>query len=122
MNKMESQEYTVGLDIGTTKIVAMMGRKMKYGKLILRCGARYKSLGVHRGVINNITETITSTQQAVATEAVSGMQMTVGIAGQHIRGLPFSYITRGDKGETVINQEDITKLCNQVFKLVMLPG
>jgi cell division protein FtsA len=126
MNKMESQEYAVGLDIGTTKIVAMIGRKNEYGKLEILGVGRSKSLGVHRGVVNNITQTITSIQQAVAqAEAVSGMQIkevTVGIAGQHIRSLQHSdYITRGDS-ETVINQEDITKLCNQVFKLVMLPG
>jgi cell division protein FtsA len=126
MNKMESQEYAVGLDIGTTKIVAMIGRKNEYGKLEILGVGRSKSLGVHRGVVNNITQTITSIQQAVAqAETVSGMQIkevTVGIAGQHIRSLQHSdYITRGDS-ETVINQEDITKLCNQVFKLVMLPG
>ncbi|BAO54322.1 cell division protein FtsA [Nonlabens marinus] len=123
---MEPQEYAVGLDIGTTKIVAMIGRKNEYGKLEILGVGRSKSLGVHRGVVNNITQTITSIQQAVAqAETVSGMQIkevTVGIAGQHIRSLQHSdYITRGDS-ETVINQEDITKLCNQVFKLVMLPG
>ncbi|WP_194851000.1 cell division protein FtsA [Nonlabens antarcticus] len=123
---MESQEYAVGLDIGTTKIVAMIGRKNEYGKLEILGVGRSKSLGVHRGVVNNITQTITSIQQAVAqAEAVSGIsikQVTVGIAGQHIRSLQHSdYITRSDS-EMVINQEDITKLCNQVFKLVMLPG
>ncbi|SCY23886.1 cell division protein FtsA [Nonlabens sp. Hel1_33_55] len=123
---MEPQEFAVGLDIGTTKIVAMIGRKNEYGKLEILGVGRSKSLGVHRGVVNNITQTITSIQQAVSqAEAVSGIQIkdvTVGIAGQHIRSLQHSdYITRGDS-ETVINQEDITKLCNQVFKLVMLPG
>jgi len=123
---MEPQEYAVGLDIGTTKIVAMIGRKNEYGKLEILGVGRSKSLGVHRGVVNNITQTITSIQQAVSqAEAVSGIQIkdvTVGIAGQHIRSLQHSdYITRGDS-EIVIDQEDITKLCNQVFKLVMLPG
>ncbi|WP_213521452.1 cell division protein FtsA [Nonlabens sp.] len=123
---MEQQEYAVGLDIGTTKIVAMIGRKNEYGKLEILGVGRSKSLGVHRGVVNNITQTITSIQQAVSqAEAVSGIkikEVTVGIAGQHIRSLQHSdYITRADS-EVVINQEDIATLCNQVFKLVMLPG
>jgi cell division protein FtsA len=123
---MEQQEYAVGLDIGTTKIVAMIGRKNEYGKLEILGVGRSKSLGVHRGVVNNITQTITSIQQAVSqAEAVSGIKIkdvTVGIAGQHIRSLQHSdYITRADS-EVVIDQDDIATLCNQVFKLVMLPG
>ena len=56
---------SVGLDIGTTKIVAMVGTKNEYNKVeILRVG-KSKSLGVHRGVVNNITQTIQSIQQAV---------------------------------------------------------
>jgi cell division protein FtsA len=123
---MEQQEYAVGLDIGTTKIVAMIGRKNEYGKLEILGVGRSKSLGVHRGVVNNITQTINSIQQAVSqAEAVSGIKIkdvTVGIAGQHIRSLQHSdYITRADS-EVVIDQDDIANLCNQVFKLVMLPG
>jgi cell division protein FtsA len=123
---MDTHEYAVGLDIGTTKIVAMIGRKNEYGKLEILGVGRSKSLGVHRGVVNNITQTITSIQQAVAqAETVSGIQIkevTVGIAGQHIRSLQHSdYVTRADS-EQVIGQEDIDKLCKQVFKLVMLPG
>ncbi len=123
---MDSQEYAVGLDIGTTKIVAMIGRKNEYGKLEILGVGRSKSLGVHRGVVNNITQTIQSIQQAVdEAEAVSGIkinEVTVGIAGQHIRSLQHSdYITRGNS-EEVIDQNDIDTLCNQVHKLVMLPG
>lgn len=123
---MDLQEYAVGLDIGTTKIVAMIGRKNEYGKLEILGVGRSKSLGVHRGVVNNITQTIQSIQQAVdQAEAVSGIkikEVTVGIAGQHIRSLQHSdYITRGNS-EEVIDQADIDLLCGQVHKLVMLPG
>lgn len=116
----------VGLDIGTTKIVAMIGRKNEYGKLEILGIGKSKSLGVHRGVVNNITQTIQSIQQAVQeAEAASGMkieEVTVGIAGQHIRSLQHSdYITRPNS-ETVIDEEDIERLINQVHKLVMLPG
>ena len=63
---MEAQNISVGLDIGTTKIVAMIGRKNEYDKLEILGIGKSKSLGVHRGVVNNITQTIQSIQQAVS--------------------------------------------------------
>ncbi|SHJ23885.1 cell division protein FtsA [Arenibacter nanhaiticus] len=123
---MEQGKYSVGLDIGTTKIVAIVGKENEYGKIEVLGIGRSKSLGVHRGVVNNITQTIKSIQTAVAeAEANSGLKIenvVVGIAGQHIRSLQHSdYITRSNS-EDVINEEDVEKLCNQVYKLVMLPG
>jgi cell division protein FtsA len=123
---MEQGNYSVGLDIGTTKIVAIIGKENEYGKIEILGIGRSKSLGVHRGVVNNITQTIKSIQQAVElAEANSGLKISsvvVGIAGQHIRSLQHSdYITRA-KSEEVINEDDVEKLCNQVYKLVMLPG
>ncbi len=123
---MEQKNYSVGLDIGTTKIVAIIGKENEYGKIEVVGIGRSRSLGVHRGVVNNITQTIQSIQQAVdQAEANSGIKIdsvTVGIAGQHIRSLQHSdYITRPNP-EEVIGEEDLEKLCNQVYKLVMLPG
>ncbi|PZD78019.1 cell division protein FtsA [Mesonia sp. K7] len=123
---MENNQIAVGLDIGTTKIVAMIGRNNEYGKMEILGVGKSKSLGVHRGVVNNITQTIQSIQQAVQeAEDNSGVKIedvVVGIAGQHIRSLQHSdYITRPNSDE-VISAKDIDKLCNQVHKLVMLPG
>ncbi|NNM23476.1 MAG: cell division protein FtsA [Flavobacteriaceae bacterium] len=123
---MENNNIAVGLDIGTTKIVAMIGRKNEYGKVEILGIGKSKSLGVHRGVVNNITQTIQSIQQAIQdAETSSGVKIqdvVVGIAGQHIRSLQHSdYITRNDS-EVVIDEDDIDRLCNQVHKLVMLPG
>jgi cell division protein FtsA len=123
---MEKQNFAVGLDIGTTKIVAMIGRKNDFGKLEILGIGKSQSLGVHRGVVNNITQTIQSIQQAVQdAELDSGVkisEVTVGIAGQHIRSLHHSdYITRSN-AEAVIDEVDLELLENQVHKLVMLPG
>lgn len=120
------QNIAVGLDIGTTKIVAMIGRKNDYGKVEILGIGKSKSLGVHRGVVNNITQTIQSIQLAIqeaeAAAATKIEGVTVGIAGQHIRSLQHSdYITRPNS-ETVIDDDDIDRLINQVHKLVMLPG
>lgn len=123
---MEEANYSVGLDIGTTKIVAIIGKENEYGKIEILGIGKSKSLGVHRGVVNNITQTIKSIQQAVEqAEVNSGLKIgsvVVGIAGQHIRSLQHSdYITRKDS-EEVINEDDLDKLVNQVYKLIMLPG
>ena len=123
---MEENKISIGLDIGTTKIVAMIGRRNEYGKVQILGVGRSKSLGVHRGVVNNITQTIQSIQQAVNEAELSAdckiESVTVGIAGQHIRSLQHSdYITRTNS-ELVIDEDDIDRLINQVHKLVMLPG
>jgi len=122
---MENQ-IAVGLDIGTTKIVAMIGRKNEFGKIEVLGTGKAISMGVHRGVVNNITQTIQSIQQAVEdAENESNIEISevvVGIAGQHIRSLHHSdYITR-ENADDVIDRDDIERLKNQVLKLVMLPG
>jgi len=123
---MNKDNIAVGLDIGTTKIVAMIGKKNEYGKLEILGVGKSKSLGVHRGVVNNITQTIQSIQQAVSeAENDSGYKINdvvVGIAGQHIRSIQHSdYISR-PKSEEVIGDLDIDILIGQVHKLAMLPG
>ena len=123
---MENNKIAVGLDIGTTKIVAMVGQENEYGKLEVLGVGKAKSLGVHRGVVNNITQTIQSIQQAVMeAETASGLkinQAVAGIAGQHIRSIQHNdHITRVNADE-IITEEDIDRLINQVHKLVMLPG
>lgn len=123
---MENDNIAVGLDIGTTKIVAMIGKKNEYGKIEILGVGKAKSLGVSRGVVNNITQTIQSIQQAVLeAENKSGYNIknvVVGIAGQHIRSIQHSdYIIR-QNSEEVINFNDIQLLKDQVNKLAMLPG
>ena len=123
---MEDKIISVGLDIGTTKIVALVGRKNEFNKVEVLGVGKSKSLGVHRGVVNNITQTIQSIQQAVEDAKINSghsvSDVSVGIAGQHIRSIQHSdYITR-ENPEAVIDEDDIQKLIQQVYKLVMLPG
>ncbi len=121
------KNISVGLDIGTTKIVAMVGSRNEFKKLEILGIGKSQSLGVHRGVVNNITQTIESIKYAIEEAKVeSGKQhikeVVVGIAGQHIRSLQHSdYITR-ENPDKVIDNNDIDDLINQVYKLVMLPG
>ena len=123
---MEKNELYIGLDIGTTKIVAMIGIVNEYEKLKIIGVGKSKSLGVHRGVVNNISQTIQSIQGAIheaennSNEKID--KVVVGIAGQHIRSLQHSdYITRDNSNEVIV-KSDIDKVINQVYKLVMMPG
>tara|TARA_Y100001933_G_scaffold205313_1_gene207871 strand:- start:1678 stop:2982 length:1305 start_codon:yes stop_codon:yes gene_type:complete len=123
---MEKNELYIGLDIGTTKIVAMIGVVNEYQKLKIIGVGKSKSLGVHRGVVNNISQTIQSIQHAIheaennSNEKID--KVVVGIAGQHIRSLQHSdYVTR-ENSDQVICESDIENVINQVYKLVMMPG
>ena len=123
---MKVNNLFVGLDIGTTKIVALIGSLNEYNKLKIIGIGKSKSLGVHRGVVNNITQTIQSIQAAVSEAELNSSEkiekVIVGIAGQHIRSLQHSdYITRTNSDQ-VIDEDDLEQLINQVYKLVMLPG
>ncbi|MEZ7925792.1 MAG: cell division protein FtsA, partial [Flavobacteriales bacterium] len=123
---MEQGEIAIGLDIGTTKIVTIVGRKNEFDKIEILGFGKAKSLGVQRGVVSNITQTIDSIKHAIAdAEADSGATIdncVVGIAGQHIRSLQHSdYILR-ENAQEVITQADVDLLVQNVHKLVMLPG
>lgn len=119
-------EYSVGLDIGTTKIVAIVGRKNERGMIELLGVGRSKSLGVHRGIVSNIAQTIKSIKAAVEeaekSAKVSIKKVTVGIAGKHIRSLQHSDYIMRENPEAYITEDDIEQLKAQANKLVMLPG
>ena len=123
---MSNSDIVVGLDIGTTKIVCMVGRRNEYGKIEILGMGKSESVGVTRGVVSNIDKTVDSIRTAVTeAEAQSGVDIrvvNVGIAGQHIKSLQH----RGEKirhtYEEEISQVDIDSLIDDMYKLVTLPG
>ncbi len=121
-----ADDIVVGLDIGTTKIVAMVGRRNEHNKLEILGMGKAESLGVSRGVVANIEKTVQSIKTAVTeAEEKSGVDVrivNVGIAGQHIKSLQHRGIRVRNTLEDEISQEDIDLLINDMFKLVTLPG
>ena len=96
MNSNESP-IIVGLDIGTTKIAAIAGRKNEYGKLEILGFGRANSSGVQHGQVLNIEQTIKAIQAALkncydSNPDLEVSEVYVGIAGHHIKSLQ----TRGD--------------------------
>jgi cell division protein FtsA len=123
---MKTSEIIVGLDIGTTKIAVIVGRKNEFGKIEILGYGRTPSIGVKRGVVSNIENTVQSIREAVEfASKSSGVDIrfvNVGIAGQHIKSLQHrGSIIRKDN-ETEISQEDIDNLCNGMYNLNMNPG
>ncbi len=123
---MKTSEIIVGLDIGTTKIAVIVGRRNEYGKIEILGYGKTPSIGVKRGVVSNIENTVQSIRDAVSEAALkSGVDIkfvNVGIAGQHIKSLQHrGNIIRKDC-ETEISQEDIDNLCSGMFNLNMNPG
>jgi len=123
---MQNDKIIVGLDIGTTKICAVVGRKNEYGKLEVLGMGKAVSDGVIRGIVTNIDKTVSAIEKAVAeAEAQSGIDIrvvNVGIAGQHIRSsIHHGSITR-QSNEEEITVEDINRLTNDMYKIVIPPG
>lgn len=116
----------VGLDIGTTKIACIVGRRDEHGKIEILGMGKSDSVGVNRGVVTNITLTVDSIKKAVQeAENKSGVDIrlvNVGIAGQHIKSLQHRGIRTRDSVEQEISQDDVDALIEDMYKLVMLPG
>ena len=119
-------EIIVGLDIGTTKITVLVGKKDKYGKLDILGIGKAISNGVMRGVVANIDKTVSSIKIAVAqAELESGIKIDevyVGIAGQHIKSLQHRGEMVRDEIIEEISKDDLDKLNDNMFKLVTIPG
>ncbi|MFH1004963.1 MAG: cell division protein FtsA [Bacteroidota bacterium] len=123
---MLNSEIIVGIDIGTTKIAVLVGKKNEFGKIEILGVGKAPSLGVRRGVVSNIEQTVQAIRTAVEeAEKKSGVDITsvhVGIAGQHIKSLKHRGSRIRNNIEHPINQEDIDILIDDMYKLVMLPG
>jgi cell division protein FtsA len=121
------QPIIVGLDIGTTKIAVIAGRKNEYGKLEILGFGKSNSNGVKHGQVLNIDETIKAIKQALEACYASNPNLEVnevyvGIAGHHIKSLQ----TRGDivrhDTENEISQKEIDQLIADQYKTYIPAG
>jgi cell division protein FtsA len=123
---MKTSEIIVGLDIGTTKIAVIVGRKNEFGKIEILGHGKVPSIGVKRGVVSNIENTVQSIKDAIREASQkSGVDIrfvNVGIAGQHIKSLQHHGSTIRKDSETEISSEEIESLINSMYNLNMNPG
>ena len=121
------QPIIVGLDIGTTKIAAIAGRKNEFGKLEILGFGLANSNGVQHGMVLNIDQTIKAIETALKNcyESNPGLEINevyVGIAGHHIKSLQ----TRGDivrhSTDDEIKQLEIDQLIADQYKTYIPAG
>lgn len=116
----------VAVDIGTTKVCAMAGRRDLFGKLEILAVSKVESDGVLRGVVSNIEKTVRAITDAIRSIELK-LKMTVrvvhvGIAGQHIKSVQHKGSRLRDNADVEISEEDIRQLIRDMYKLVLPPG
>jgi cell division protein FtsA len=123
---MVKEKIIVGLDIGTTKVCVLVGKKNEHGKLEVLGMGKAVSGGVVRGMVTNIDKTVIAIEKAVK-EAENSSHIdinvvNVGIAGRHIKSaLHRGSITREAVDEE-ITIEDVAKLTSDMYRIVTPPG
>lgn len=114
-------ELIVGLDIGTTKIAAIVGEVKEDGIDIIGIGT-HASRGLRKGVVIHIDNTVNSIKRAVEeAELMAGCEISsvyAGIAGGHIRGLNSHGIVAVKNGE--VHESDIARVIDAA-KAVAIP-
>ncbi|MBF9255416.1 cell division protein FtsA [Pontibacter sp. 172403-2] len=123
---MQNDKIVVGLDIGTTKVCALVGRKNEFGKLEILGMGKAISEGVVRGIVSNIDKTVEAIKKAIRqAEEQSGINIgvvNVGIAGQHIKSLQHNGSITRQVTDNEITVDDVNRLTNDMYRLVTPPG
>ena len=115
------EKIVAAVDIGTTKIVSLVGRMNDQGRLEVLGISQTASKGVKRGVVLNIEETVnaiqTTSAEAMDQSGIRFSEVFVGIAGQHIKSVRNrGYINR-DAYDEEITREDLKKLIDDMYKI-----
>lgn len=115
------EEYVAAIDIGTTKIVAIVGTRNENGKIEILGISRAPSRGVKRGVVLNIEETVnaisTTVDDVKKRSGIDFSEVFVGIAGQHIKSMKSrGYITR-DNYDDEITKDEVFRLIEDMHRI-----
>ncbi|MDX9847546.1 MAG: cell division protein FtsA [Tenuifilaceae bacterium] len=117
----QQTEYVAAIDLGTTKVISIIGKKSPNGKLQIVSHSKAQSTGIKRGVVLNIEETVASIQRTVEdVQMKSGVvfnDVYVGIAGQHIRSVRNRGYINLDPQNDVIKFDDVQKLIEDMYKI-----
>ena len=113
----------VGLDIGTTKVVALVGEISDKGELNVVGVGSHPSLGMKKGVVVDIESTVLSIQKAVeAAEKETGYKITsvyAGIAGNHVKSMNSSGAVSIRDGE--VTRADVDRVIDSARAVAIPP-
>jgi len=123
MLRKQDKNLIVGLDIGTSKVVALVGEIGEDGSVEVIGLGSHPSRGLKRGVVVNIDSTVQSVQRAVEeAELMAGCEIksvSVGIAGSHVRSLNSNGIVKIKDGE--VTQSDKERVL-EAARAVAIPA
>jgi cell division protein FtsA len=126
MLRPQPPEVLVGLDIGTTKVCALVAQvEPDSGELTVLGVGTAPSEGINRGVVVNIEKTVNSITQAVAAaEQQSGIRIervVVGIAGDHIRAEQTRSVVTISNPNREITAHDVARLLEDARSMALPP-
>ena len=123
---MKRSNLVTAIDIGTTKIVVIVGEKSENGDLKILGTGETPSTGVNRGVVLNIEETVAAINKAVENANIetdiSKSDVFVGIAGQHIKSIKNRGYINIQSDDEEITKKDIDKLIEDMSRMPINPG
>lgn len=121
-----SGSYVAAVDVGTTKVVAMIGQRLENGKIEIVDFCKAASKGIRRGEVLNLEDASRVIREVVHTleerTQLTIQHVFVGVAGQHIQMLSGrSYINRSEQ-EAIISAEEIEKLKQDAYNYGLSNG
>ncbi|MBX2844183.1 MAG: cell division protein FtsA [Flammeovirgaceae bacterium] len=123
---MQEEKIVVGVDIGTTKICAIVGRLNEFGKLEILGLGKALSDGVKEGTVRNIGKTVAginlAIKEAAETSKININVVNVGIAGKHIKSTEHHGSITRKSNDDEITLDDVNRLTNDMYRIVTEPG
>ena len=120
------KDYIAAIDLGTTKIVALLGQKINSDRYKILANYEMPSNGIERGEVQNVLHVTDLIKSAVdEIKLQSGLDFSeiyIGIAGQHIKCSCESGTVLRDNADTEITQDEIDDLQRKMYSLRMEPG
>ncbi|MBC7891233.1 MAG: cell division protein FtsA [Sphingobacteriaceae bacterium] len=120
------ERVVVGLDIGSTKVCAVVGRVSNHGTLEILGVGMADSTGVPKGVVLNINKTVDAVNQAIE-QAANQSDYDIGsvwvsLGGQNVQGLRKKGSLMRDTFGTEVMMEDVERLSKDVLREPVTPG
>lgn len=121
----EQEKYVVGLDIGSTKVCAVVASIDEQDRIHILGVGKAESDGLNRGVVVNIEKTVNAIRTAVEqAELASGIEVTsvnVGIAGDHIRSIRSKGVITISNPDQEITIRDVERLLEDCQRIMLPP-
>ncbi len=121
----ENERIVVGLDIGTTKICAVVASINEQDRIHILGVGKAKSDGLNRGVVVNIDKTVnaikTAVEQAQLASGIEVNSVNVGIAGDHIRSIRSKGVITINNKDKEITIKDVERLLEDCQRIMLPP-